>query len=146
MNRGSRTLARCVGSEIGHSPPRHSEHHGVWHTVHMMPDAASAAHATLLTQLIVAAASSVPTEAILHEQVVLHRLDGTDLVGRDPVLDAVTTRDRSVKLTVVAERVHEIDVALEVAGVPGRLVFQMAASVADGRLVEIWMRTTEPTR
>jgi hypothetical protein len=93
----------------------------------------------LLTTLVSTANLSGDATAVLHEEVVLHRLDGTCLTGRALVADAIANRGSEAQLAVVGSEGEAIQVALVVEGLPGRLLFMMSGAVRDGRLVEIWM-------
>jgi hypothetical protein len=98
---------------------------------------------TLLRALVTAADDGGDASSLLHDDVVLHRLDGTPLEGRDAVVDAIVTRGHEVRLSVSHEREVCLVVALEVDAVPGKLLFHMRASAREGRLVEIWMEPSD---
>jgi hypothetical protein len=61
----------------------------------------------LLEQLLRCAETRADASAILHERVVLERLDGEVLRGRTTVVDAMVTRDSGSALKVVAREDHE---------------------------------------
>lgn len=93
----------------------------------------------MLQELVTAADACADATRLLHESVTLHRLDGTAISGRTEVADAISTRGSEARLSVVGEYGETVHVAMAMAGVPGRLVFTMSATVRDGLLVEIWM-------
>ena len=93
----------------------------------------------MLQVLVTTADSCGDATALLHESVTLHRLDGTAVSGRVEVADAISTRGSEARLRVVGEYGETVHVAMEMTGVPGRLVFTMSATVRDGLLAEIWM-------
>lgn len=76
---------------------------------------------------------------LLHERVVLHRLDGTAVHGRAAVVEAVANRGSEMQFAVVGTYGEAIHVAIVVDGIPGHVLMTMTGTVEDGRLIEIWM-------
>lgn len=93
----------------------------------------------LLTTLVEAASSHEDATALLHEEVVLHRLDGTQVSGRAVVADAITNHGSEASFHVIGRYAESIHVAMTIEGLPGRLVFMLSGTVRDGRLIEIRM-------
>jgi hypothetical protein len=93
----------------------------------------------LLAALVETADACANASALLHEDARLHRLDGTSLTGRGVIVDAIITRGSEARFQVLGSLAESVYVALEIDGLPGRLVFTMTGSVRDGRLAEIWM-------
>src|SRR5260221_1188626 len=93
----------------------------------------------LLCTLIEIAERRGDATAILHDAVVLERLDGTRVEGLVAVVDAIGTRGTGARLTVLSQCADAIEVSLSVEGVPGRLRFTISATVSDGRLHTIRM-------
>lgn len=93
----------------------------------------------LLEALVRAAETRVDPGSLLHERVVLGRLDGETLVGRAAVVEAVCTRDGSAKLAVVSIEVDAVWVSLTMEGVAGELRFWMRGEARDGVLVAVSM-------
>jgi hypothetical protein len=93
----------------------------------------------LLAALVKTANLAGDASTLLHDEVVLHRLDGTALAGREAVVDAISTRGSEAQLTMMGSYGEAIHVALMIEGLPGHLLFMMSGTVREGRLVEIWM-------
>lgn len=94
----------------------------------------------LLEQLILCADTRGDAATLLHERVVLERLDGEVLRGRAAVVDAVLTRDGGSRLKVVAREDHEsLRVALYIDGMNGHLPFVLRGFSQDGVLLAIVM-------
>lgn len=94
----------------------------------------------LLRALLDAAQTRADPSALLHEDVRLHRLDGSALAGRAAVVKAIVAREAGAGLSVAREHEASIDVALSLDDLPGpRLLFSMRAEMSEGRLREIWM-------
>ena len=94
----------------------------------------------LLEHLIHCAQNRGDATAILHEHVVLERLDGEVLRGRDQVVDAVMTREGGAALRVLSrEEPDALHVALELAEVSGHLRFVLRGVAHQGVLLAIVM-------
>jgi hypothetical protein len=94
----------------------------------------------LLERLIHCANHREDASPILHERVVLERLDGEVLRGREVVVDAVTTREGGAVLRVLSrEEPDALHVALEHAEVPGHLRFVLRGVAHHGVLLAIVM-------
>jgi hypothetical protein len=94
----------------------------------------------LLEQLIFCADTRGDAASLLHERVVLERLDGEVLRGRAAVADAVLTRDGGSRLKVIGREDHEsLRVALHVEGVGGHIAFVLRGFSQDGVLLAIVM-------
>jgi hypothetical protein len=94
----------------------------------------------LLERLIHCAQNRVDASAILHERVVLERLDGEVLRGRALVVDAVMTREGGATLRVLGREAPDaLRMALEIAGVPGHLPFVLRGVAHHGVLLAIVM-------
>lgn len=94
----------------------------------------------LLEQLVLCAETRGDATAILHERVVLERLDGEVLRGRDTVADAVVGRDGTSSLKILAREDHEaLRVALVIEGVAGHLPFILRGFSQNGVLLAIVM-------
>jgi hypothetical protein len=96
----------------------------------------------LLERLVLCAQTGSDATAILHEHVVLQRLDGEVLRGRALVADAVLDRDRTTRIQIVAREDHEsLRVSLEIDGVEGRLPFVLRGYSENGVLLAIVMES-----
>jgi len=94
----------------------------------------------LLEQLVLCAETRGDASAILHERVVLERLDGEVLRGRATVADAVLGRDGTSSLEILAREDHEsLRVALVIEGVAGHLPFVLRGFSEGGVLLAIVM-------
>lgn len=93
----------------------------------------------LLKSLIEVASVRGDATSLLHESVVLHRVDGTTLHGRVAVADAIATRSPEASLRLLAQEGETLKVALEVAGIDGYFVITFRGRVEAGVLIEIQM-------
>jgi hypothetical protein len=94
----------------------------------------------MLTMLIDAADAASDPGVLLHDEVVLTRLDGVCVHGRAAVIDAVVHRGSDARLRTVRTVASGIEVALEIPGVQGHFLFVITAVARDGLLVEITMQ------
>ncbi len=90
-----------------------------------------------LLAVLVEGFGPVAVRAVLHEDVVLHRADGTRAVGRDAVVAMFEAPDDGVRYRVVGTRGPALVVALEAPGVPGVLHFALHGIEAAGLLMEV---------
>jgi hypothetical protein len=94
----------------------------------------------LLEQLLRCAETRADASAILHERVVLERLDGEVLRGRATVVDAMVTRESGSALKVIEREDHEaLRVALVIEGIAGHIPFVLRGFSQDGVLLAIVM-------
>ncbi len=94
----------------------------------------------LLEQLVRCAETRGDASTILHEHVVLERLDGEVLRGRELVADAVLSRDGGSALKILAREDHEsLRVALVIDGIAGHIPFVLRGFSQHGVLLAIVM-------
>lgn len=94
----------------------------------------------LLEQLLRCVETRGDASALLHERVVLERLDGEVLRGRVVVVDALRSRAPGARLEVLARDGDDaLRVGLFVEGVNGHLRFTLRGDARDGLLLAITM-------
>ena len=103
------------------------------------PDGGPVTAGPLLAALVRAAETREDPGVLLHERVVLARLDGETLVGRAAVVDAVCTRDGGTSLTVITVETDAVRVALSLEGLEGALHFWIRGEARGGQLVVVSM-------
>lgn len=74
--------------------------------------------------------------AVLHESILLRLADGTLCQGRGPVL-ASFARSSESSYRLLDAGPDTLEVALDVAGVPGYLRFTLQGEAVDGRLIAV---------
>ena len=94
----------------------------------------------LLERLVHCAETREDATALLHEHVVLERLDGEVLRGRALVADAVLSRDGGSRLEILAREDDDaLRVALVIEGVAGQIRFVLRGFSQHGVLLAIVM-------
>jgi hypothetical protein len=94
----------------------------------------------LLESLVLCAETRADASMLLHERVVLERLDGEVLRGRAEVVDAVISRDAGSTLKIIAREDEDaVRVALVVHGIPGQMRFVLRGVAHNGVLLAIVM-------
>ncbi|MDP3274963.1 MAG: hypothetical protein Q8Q09_07180 [Deltaproteobacteria bacterium] len=94
---------------------------------------------TLLERLIRCRDQGDDPSLILHEQVLLERLDGVVLRGRNEVIEAVSSRESGARLTVLMHAEDCVHVSLSASDLPGEIRFLLRGAMRDGLLVALVM-------
>jgi hypothetical protein len=77
---------------------------------------------------------------LLHDGVVLHRLDGTRVEGRVAVADAIVNHGVETRFRAIGRTdVGGVHVAMAIEGLPGELRFVLTGTVDETVLLEIRM-------
>jgi hypothetical protein len=96
--------------------------------------------AVLLERVILCTQTRQDARALLHERVVLERLDGEVLRGRDVVAEAISTRDADSTLSVIEHDGDDgVRVRLQLHAMGGELRFVIRAVAEHGVILAIVM-------